>query len=77
MNKVIGTCSLCGGRVLTPNIWHGINPPVPHCESCKALPANHGPVIEMKPVQRIGGMLTSPPLGSDEMTRWLDQVGLR
>lgn len=51
MNKItIGTCSNCGGPVSVPVIWHGVNPPVPECERCKAHPVRkHGPVIEMAP----------------------------
>ena len=45
-----GTCGNCGGRVSTPKVWYGINPPTPQCESCGAEPKNaHGPVLEMKP----------------------------
>jgi len=49
--KCVGTCSLCHGRVLLPSVWHGVNPPVPQCESCRATPAIHGPVIDMKPAK--------------------------
>lgn len=49
MSDIIGTCSLCGGRVTVPEFWGGINPPIPRCESCgarKKMP--HGPVVEME-----------------------------
>lgn len=46
---VIGTCSLCGGRVTLPFVWHSVVPPVPTCESCGAVKAE-GPVIEMRRV---------------------------
>lgn len=49
MTKVIGTCSNCGGRVTVPEIWHGINPPVPQCESCLATAKAPGPTIPMNP----------------------------
>jgi hypothetical protein len=49
---IIGTCSLCGGRVSTPGIWMGVVPPTPTCESCGAVKADHGPVIDMKPAPR-------------------------
>ena len=48
MNKTIGTCSICGGRVTVPHIWGGAIPPTPTCESCGAMAASHGPVIEMQ-----------------------------
>lgn len=48
-----GTCSICGGAVTTPTMWHGIIPPVPTCSQCGAVPAApHGPVIPMKPASR-------------------------
>lgn len=46
--KIIGTCSVCGGRVAVPNIWHGIYPPKPSCIDCDAVAASSGPVIPMK-----------------------------
>lgn len=46
----IGSCSLCGGPVSVPTIWHGIYPPRPQCERCGALAAqSFGPVIPMEP----------------------------
>lgn len=47
-NKVIGTCSECGGRVCVPEIWNGINPPIPTCEGCKRIPVSEKPIIQMK-----------------------------
>lgn len=49
MYQVIGTCSICGGRVTLPSIWHGVIPPVPTCEGCGGTKRDHGPVIEMQP----------------------------
>ena len=47
---VLGTCSLCGGAVSVPQIWHGVIPPVPTCESCGATKKeDNGPVIDMVP----------------------------
>lgn len=46
---VLGTCSICGGRVLSPAVWYGTVPPIPQCETCHATPASHGPVIPMRP----------------------------
>lgn len=49
MNRTVGACSLCGGRVVVPAVWLGVNPPIPECESCRATPRRpHGPVIEME-----------------------------
>lgn len=57
-----GTCGNCGGRVSTPKVWYGLNPPTPQCESCGAEPKNaHGPVLEMKP-QSIAEEFKSPAL---------------
>jgi len=49
MDKTIGRCSICGGAVTMPDIWMGINPPVPTCESCGATAKPRGPVIDMEP----------------------------
>lgn len=46
--NVIGTCSLCGGAVTVPAIWHGIIPPVPTCAKCGATAKQYGPTIEME-----------------------------
>ena len=45
--RVIGKCSLCGGRVGVPVHWAGVRRPVPRCGSCGAT-AQDGPVIEME-----------------------------
>ncbi len=55
---IIGTCSLCGGRVTVPDVWMGIYPPTPQCESCHAVAADSGPVIKMKPPQQTPRMIT-------------------
>ena len=52
MTAVIGSCSLCGGRVTVPTAWWAIVPPTPTCESCGATARAHGPVIEMQPAPR-------------------------
>lgn len=49
MKTVLGACSICGGQVCVPHVWHGVNPPVPQCVQCHAVAANHGPVIPMQP----------------------------
>jgi hypothetical protein len=48
----VGTCSICGGRVSVPDIWMGIYPPIPQCDSCHAMQTQpHGPVVPMTPLQ--------------------------
>ncbi len=49
MSNVLGTCSVCGGRVVLPASWMSVLPPVPTCEKCGATMKGHGPVIEMEP----------------------------
>lgn len=46
---IIGTCSLCGGPVVTPDVWHGIQRPPRTCERCGAHAVDYGPVIPMTP----------------------------
>ncbi len=47
---VIGSCSLCGGAVRVPAVWHGVIPPTPMCERCGAVAAlAQAPVIPMVP----------------------------
>lgn len=55
MNTTVGTCSICGGRVSVPAVWHGTVPPTPTCESCGAVKADHGPVVPMKEIQKQWG----------------------
>lgn len=50
--SIIGTCSICGGRVTVPTFFHSVVPPTPTCESCGAVAASHGPVIPMRPAPR-------------------------
>ncbi len=53
MNQVIGSCSLCGGDVVSHvGPWMGVIPPRAHCSSCGALEAQ-GPVIRMVPSPRV------------------------
>lgn len=48
--RVIGTCSICGGRVTVPSVYHSVVPPTPTCEKCGAVPRqSYGPVIPMVP----------------------------
>lgn len=53
-HAVIGTCSLCGGPVTVPQVWHGVIPPTPTCADCGAVKADmHGPVIPMRPGPKV------------------------
>ncbi len=45
---IIGTCSICGGAVVTPDAWYGVNPPTPTCSQCGAIANGHGPIIPMR-----------------------------
>lgn len=47
--KVIGTCSICGGPVVVPQIWHSVLRPVPTCKQCGATMREYGPIIDMTP----------------------------
>lgn len=57
--KCIGTCSLCGGEVCTPDVWAGIMPPTPTCNRCGAVAASSGPIIPMRRVDSGGKAWTS------------------
>jgi len=47
---VLGTCSRCGGPVMTPDLWGGVIPPTPTCATCGAVKPNpYGSVIDMEP----------------------------
>lgn len=46
MDKQVGKCSRCGGRVTVPTNWHATVPPVPTCQSCGARAKDTSPVIE-------------------------------
>jgi hypothetical protein len=47
-DRIIGNCSLCGGAVTVPAIWHGVIPPTPTCSKCGAVAKQRGPTIEME-----------------------------
>lgn len=57
--NVIGTCSLCGGQVVTPELWGGVVPPTPACTRCGAVAARSGPVIPMRRVDGPGSAWSS------------------
>lgn len=45
----VGTCSLCNGAVMIPDMWGGIIPPVPTCPRCgSTAQAPHGKIIPME-----------------------------
>ena len=50
MSITIGTCSLCGGPVQTPEKTNTSVPPTPTCARCGAKKrSNYGQVIDMEP----------------------------
>lgn len=49
-DRTVGKCSICGGLVTCPSIWHGVIPPVPKCTKCGATAQQPElPVIPMVP----------------------------
>lgn len=44
MDKILGSCSQCGGDVTVPESYMSVVPPVPTCKSCGATVKR--PVIE-------------------------------
>ena len=58
-HTAIGSCSLCGGPVTIPSVWHCIIPPVATCARCGATKADDSaPVIPMAPPFRPCGVAT-------------------
>ena len=52
MDRTVGTCSECGGRVTLPEAWMSTKPPIPSCEKCGATQAQpYGPVVKMRPAK--------------------------
>lgn len=52
-----GSCSLCGGLVIVPDVWMSVILPVPTCQSCGAEEQNdYSPIIPMKSKEK-GSML--------------------
>lgn len=48
--QTVGTCSICGGPVTVPIVFHSIVPPVPQCDACGAVAApKTWPVVPMVP----------------------------
>lgn len=58
MNRTVGTCSICAGRVTAPQTYLSTVPPIPSCESCGATQKQpHGDVIQMEPRKQQKGSL--------------------
>lgn len=58
---VVGACSLCGGPVSVPTVWHGVIPPKPTCEKCGAVAVDaNGPVIQMTRRTQFVKIITTP-----------------
>ena len=52
--QTVGTCGNCGGPVVVPIAWWGINPPGPQCKRCGAFAKrDFGPPMPMEPPHRI------------------------
>lgn len=46
----VGTCSLCGGRVVLHSGWYSTIPQIPQCTGCGATKKQpHGGIVEMEP----------------------------
>lgn len=71
---IIGTCSLCGGPVESPDAWLGTLPAPATCKNCGAVRPQHGPVIEMHRPEK-GGVVkdsvpTTPGSTGDPLPKW-------
>ena len=74
---IIGTCSLCGGPVETPEAWLGTLPAPATCKNCGAVRPQHGPVIDMQQAERrsvptadLGGVIEPKPATTGERYSW-------
>lgn len=48
--RVLGTCSICKGSVVVPEMWGGRVPPIPTCQWCQARARQpYGTEIAMQP----------------------------
>lgn len=48
-DRVIGTCSICGGAVVMPTYYWSTVPPMPQCIRCGGVPRErYGRVIQME-----------------------------
>ncbi len=73
MNRVIGSCSLCGGSVSIPTMWWSVEPPVPTCDSCYARAQPQGPVIPMVKDSRLEDQLESARRIKGKLDRYFQQ----
>ncbi len=66
MDRILGTCSRCGGPVTVPAVWNGTIPPTPTCGRCGAVAVSgHGPRIETeRPPKQWASSHTKPIEGS-------------
>lgn len=69
MMNTIGTCSICGGPVQLPAIWHGVVPPQPTCGGCGAVAASYGPVVPMRPAP-----MGDPKTGTTVDVEWMQNL---
>lgn len=49
MKRVVGKCGHCGGKVTVPDVWFGVIPPDPTCESCGWIKSDDLKVLKMRP----------------------------
>lgn len=52
---IVGACSICGGDVVVPAVYHGIHQPIPSCRQCGATKKDDRKVIQMEHRQKVGG----------------------
>ena len=53
-NKVVGTCSNCGGLVCVPTVWYGMGEPIPTCADCGAVEDRRATLPEIKTIKESG-----------------------
>lgn len=72
--QILGTCSLCRGPVVVPDVWYGLYPPIPTCSNCGATAKrNFGPEIPMEPKHPVLDQpYYVPPLTVPEIQPWPD-----
>lgn len=66
--RVLGTCGICNGAVVTPSTWAGTVAPVPICLNCNStMKTPYGPILTMddrrEPRKPINLSITNPPQG--------------
>ena len=54
-NKIIGTCSNCGGLVCVPAVWHGTSKPPATCQDCGAVEDIRANLPEIKTIKENKG----------------------